>query len=263
MDTFAGKRVWITGASAGLGRELALAFAREGAAVALSARRAERLAEVAREVEAAGGRALVLPLDVTDEVATAEVVRAIGAQAGGLDVAVANAGFGVTGAFEQLDAAAWRRQFEVNVIGLTITARAALPLLRERRGRLALLGSVAGMLPGPGTAPYSASKAAVLSIARSLAVELHGSGVACIGIHPGFIESEIGRVDNAGEFHAGAKDARPARLLWPTDRAAKVMLAAIRARRRELVFTAHGRFAGFAGRHWPWLVHQVMCRLGR
>jgi len=261
MESFKGKSVWITGASAGLGRELALAFAREGAHLTLSARREERLTEVAREVEVAGGRAFVAALDVTDEAATTAVAQAIAQREGGLDVAIANAGFAVTGPFEDLDAAAWRRQFEVNVFGLTITARAALPHLRARRGRLALIGSVAGMIPGPAAAPYSASKAAVRSIARSLAVELHGTGVSCTGIYPGFVESEIGRVDNAGDFDAARKDKRPASLLWPADRAAKVMLHAIRRRRREFTFTAHGRLAGFLGRHAPWLVHYALCRV--
>lgn len=261
MSGFEGKSVWITGASAGLGRELALAFAREGARVTLSARREERLAQVAEEVEQAGGRAFVAPLDVTDEAATEHVVREIIERYGALDVAVANAGFAATGHFTHLDAATWRRQFEVNVIGLAITARAALPHLLKSRGRLALVGSVAGMIPGPGSSPYSASKAAVRSLARSLAIELHGTGASCTGIYPGFVDSEIGRVDNEGEFDATRKDKRPLRLLWPTDRAAMVMQRAIKSRRREFTFTAHGRFAGFMGRHAPWLVHHVLCRL--
>lgn len=261
MVCFSGKSIWITGASAGLGRELALAFAREGAHITLSARRKERLEEVAREVDAAGGRGFVSMLDVTSETATAQVVDDIVKREGGIDVAIANAGFGVVGDFQTLDAAAWRRQFEVNVIGLTITARAAIPYLLKRRGRLALIGSVAGMIPGPSTAPYSASKAAVLSIARSLAIELNGSGASCTGIYPGFIESEIGRVDNSGTFHKDATDQRPAKLLWPAERAAKVMLNAIVARRREFVFTAHGRLAGFMGRHCPGLLHAIMCRM--
>lgn len=256
MSTFRNSSVWITGASSGLGRELALAFAREGAHVILSARRVERLTALALEVEQAGGSAVVAPLDVTDEAATQALVSEL---AGGLDVAVANAGFGVTGAFADLDASAWRRQLEVNVIGLVNTARAALPLLERSRGRLVLIGSIAGVLPGPGAAPYSASKAAVRSIVQSLAVELHGTGVSCTGIYPGFVRSEITKVDNEGVFRSTRKDQMPARLVWPTDRAAKVMLEAIRRRRREFTFTAHGRLAGFVGRHWPWLLHQVAC----
>ena len=138
-------------------------------------------------------------------------------------------------------------------------ARAALPLLLSTRGRLALIGSVAGMLPGPGAAPYSASKAAVRSIAESLAVELHGTGVSCTGIYPGFVRSEITCVDNRGQFHATAKDGMPACLVWPTDRAARVILSAIRTRRRAFTFTAHGRFASFCGRYFPGLVHRVAC----
>jgi len=259
MSTFRNSSVWITGASSGLGRELALAFAREGAHLILSARRVERLETLALEVERAGGSAHVAPLDVTDERATRALASELAGAPGGLDVAVANAGFGVTGAFADLDASAWRRQLEVNVIGLVNTARAALPLLGSSRGRLVLIGSVAGMLPGPDTAPYSASKAAVRSIVQSLAIELHGTGVSCTGIYPGFVRSEITKVDNEGIFRAAREDWMPARLVWPTDRAARVMLEAIRRRRREFTFTTHGRFAGFVGRHWPWLLHRVAC----
>ncbi len=263
MENFKDKAVWITGASAGLGWELALAFAREGAWVGLSARRVDRLEDLAKEVELAGGRALVAPLDVTDEDAVHGVARCITEEFGGLDVAIANAGFGVTGRFEDLEASDWRRQFEVNLFGLTSTARAALPELRKRRGRLALIGSVAGMIPGPGVSPYAASKAAVRSIAQSLAIELHGTGVSCTDIHPGFVESEIRQVDNAGTFDALRPDTGPAKLMWPADRAAITMLRAIRNRRREFTFTAHGRLFGFLGRHWPWLAYTVGCAAKR
>lgn len=260
MPKFQDSVVWITGASAGLGRELALAFAREGAHVAVSARRAERLQELAAEIEGLGRRALAVPCDVADEARVAGAVEQVVRHFGRLDVAVANAGFGVTGRVETLSAADWRRQLDVNVVGLALTARHALPHLRGTGGRLALVGSVAGMLPGPGAGAYSASKAAVRSIGRTLAVELHGSGVSCTTLEPGFVESEIGRVDNQGVYRPERRDRRPRLLLWPTDRAARVMLRAIHRREREYVFTAHGRVAGFLGRHWPALVHFALTR---
>lgn len=257
---FAEKVVWITGASAGIGRALAFAFAEQGAHVAVSARREDRLREVVAQVEARRGRGLVVPCDVADEgrveSAVAEIVRHFGR----LDVTVANAGFAVTGRVEKLSADDWRRQLDVNVVGLAMAARHSLPHLRGTSGRLALIGSVAGMLPAPRSAAYAASKAAVRAIGQALSVELYGSGVSCTTLFPGFIESEIRRVDNRGVYDAAREDRVPRRLVWPVDRAARVMLRAIHRRRREYVFTGHGRIAGFVGRHWPGLVHFALTR---
>jgi NAD(P)-dependent dehydrogenase (short-subunit alcohol dehydrogenase family) len=257
---FENQVVWITGGGSGIGRALAFAFADEGAAVAISGRREERLLEVLRELEARGCKALAVRCDVTDEASVAGAVQKIVGALGGLDVAVANAGFSVAGRIEKLSAADWRRQLDVNVIGVAMTARYAIPHLRERNGRLVLIGSVASMMPTPGVGAYAASKHAVRAIGQTLAIELHGSGVTCTTIHPGYVESEIAQVDNQGRFDASRKDSRPKNLMWPADRAARVMLDAIAKRKREHVFTGHGKVGAFAGRHMPGLVHFGLTR---
>jgi NAD(P)-dependent dehydrogenase (short-subunit alcohol dehydrogenase family) len=261
--SLAGQVVWITGASSGIGRALALAYAARGADVAVTARREARLAELVREIESRGGRALALPCDVTDEVRVEGTVDSLLAHFGRLDVAVANAGYAVRGRVERLTAADWRRQLDVNVVGVAMTARYAISPLRATRGRLALVASVAGMIPAPGAGAYSASKAAVRAMGQALSVELHGSGVSCTTLFPGFVESEIGQVDNEGVFRPDDRDRLPGRLTWPTDRAARVMMAAISRREREFVFTGHGRFAGFLGRHMPGVLHFAITRGAR
>ena len=252
--------VWITGGGSGIGRALALAFAKEGAAVAVSGRREERLHEVVQELEARGGKGLAVRCDVTDEASVAEAVRAVVRTLGGLDVAVANAGFSVAGRIEKLSAADWRRQLDVNVIGTAMTARYAIPHLRERKGRLALVGSVMSMMSMPGLGANSASKYAVRAIGQALAVELHGSGVSCTTIYPGYTKSEIAQVDNQGRFDASRKDGRPKTLMWSADRAARAMVSAIAQRKREYTFTGHGKVGAFAGRHMPGLVHYGLTR---
>ena len=252
--------VWITGGGSGIGRALALAFADEGAAVAVSGRREDRLQHVVEELEKRGAKGLAVRCDVTDEASVAEAVRKVVRTFGGLDVAVANAGFSVAGRIEKLSAADWRRQLDVNVIGTAMTARYAIPHLRERQGRLALVGSVMSMVSIPGLGAHSASKYAVRAIGQALAVELHGSGVSCTTIYPGYTESEIAQVDNQGRFDASREDRRPKNLLWPTDRAARVMVDAIAKRKREYTFTAHGKAGAFAGRHMPGLVHFGLTR---
>ncbi len=257
---FENKVVWITGGGTGIGKALALAFGKEGATVAVSGRRQDRLQGVVDELAAQGGKGLAVRCDVTDEASVAEAVKKVVRTLGGLDVAVANAGFSVAGRVEKLSAADWRRQLDVNVIGVAMTARYAIPHLREREGRLALIGSVASMLATPGVGAYAASKYAVRAIGQVLAAELHGSGVSCTTIHPGYIESEIAQVDNQGRFDPQREDRRPKNLMWPADRAARVMVDAIAKRKREYTFTGHGKIGAFAGRHMPGLVHFGMTR---
>lgn len=261
MGRFQDQVVWITGASAGIGRELARQLADEGAQVAVSARREDRLHAVVADIEARGRQGLAVACDVTDEQAVARAADLVVEHFGRLDVAIANAGFGVVGPIEELSAEDWRRQFDVNVVGLAITVRHALPHLRKTAGRMVLIGSVASMVTRTNTGPYSASKAAVRMIGHTLAMELHGSDVSSITIHPGFVESDIARTDNEGVYHPDAEDPRPAKLMWPTDRAARAMLHAIHKRKREYVFTGHGKFFGFLARHWPALMHFIGTRV--
>jgi NAD(P)-dependent dehydrogenase (short-subunit alcohol dehydrogenase family) len=257
---FENQVVWITGGGSGIGRSLALAFAEEGAAVAVSGRRQERLELVAAEIEGTGGKALAVPCDVTDEASVQSAVQRIVETLGGLDVAVANAGFSVAGKIEKLSAEDWRRQFDVNVVGLAMTARYSIPHLKKSGGRLVLVGSVSSMIATPGLGAYSASKYAVRAIGQTLAVELHGTGASCTTIHPGYTESEIAQVDNQGVFDASRDDTRPQKLMWATDDAAKAMVDAVAARKREYTFTGHGKVGAFVGRHLPGLVHFGLTR---
>lgn len=252
--------VWITGGGSGIGKYMALEFGREGAIVAVSGRRKERLDEVVNELTAHGSRGFAIACDVTSETSVRDAVQQVVGEFGGLDVVVANAGFGVAGRIENLSAEDWRRQFDVNVVGLAMTARHTLPHLRERKGRLALIGSIASMITAPGNGCYSASKYAVRAIGQTLSVELHGTGVTCTTIHPGYVASEIAQVDNYGRFDADRSDRRPAKLMWPTDRAAKVAVDAIYKRKREFVFTGHGKVGAFIGKHMPNLTHFALTR---
>jgi len=260
---FNGHVVWITGASSGIGRALALECARRGADVALSARREEQLRAVAREVRALGQKALVVPCDVTEEAQLEAAVKQVVDHFGRLDVAVANAGFGAIGTIEELDAETWRRQLDVNVVGLAQTARCALPELRKTDGRIVLIGSVASMVTLPNTGAYSASKAAVRSIGEALSMELKDEAVTCTTIHPGLVESDIARVDNTNTPDPDRRDPRNAALMWPTDKAARVMADAIEKRKREYVFTGHGKVMGFLCRHFPRVMHSILANFSR
>ncbi len=255
---FNGKVVWITGAGSGIGRAIALEFGRCGALVAVSGRRAERLQDVVQQLRKDGAEGLPVTCDVRQEGDLAQAVQTVVQRFGRLDVAVANAGFSVFGKVEKLTAVDWSRQLETNVVGAAQTARFALPELRRTRGRLGLIGSVLGLVAAPGFGAYTASKYAVRALGQTLAMELHGSGVSCTTVHPGFVASELVQVDNQGKFDPARKDRRPSMLIWPTDKAGRVVVKALRQRKREVVFTGHGRVGAWFGSHAPSLVHAAM-----
>lgn len=262
-STFEGASAWITGGGSGLGRAMALQLAERGARVAVSGRREDRLQEVVEQIVAGGGEALAVPCDCTEEAQVRDAVAAVVDATGRLDVAIANAGFAVGGPVERLTADDWRRQLDVNVVGAALTARYAIPHLRTTRGRLALVGSVSGLAYVPNNSAYQASKAAVLALGRTLAMELSPDGVSCTTLQPGFVKSEIAQVDNQGRFDPGRADRRPQALMWETEPAARRMIDAIERRRVEYTFTGHGRFAAFLGRHLPWVVQLAGQRMAR
>lgn len=252
--------VWITGASSGIGRAMAFEWARLGYKVVLSARRKELLEKIAQEIKQAGGEALVVPVDIMEEKSIEAGVQSIIGHWGRLDVAVANAGFGVYGSIDTLTEKDWNRQLQGNVIGLALTVKYALPHLKKTKGRVGLVGSVAAYVPNPNVGAYGASKAAVQSIGLTLQVELMNTGVSCTTIHPGFVESEIARVDNDGQWHPERHDPRPAKLMWPTEKAAKVMVSAIIRRKRVYIFTTHGKIIVWLQRWFPGVVRKIVSK---
>ncbi len=249
--------VWITGASSGIGKAMAFEFAKSGYKVVLSARRKELLEEIALNIQNSGGEALVVPVDIMEEQSIEKAVQTIIDSWGRMDIAVANAGFGVFGGIDQLTAKDWNRQFQGNVTGLALTIKHALPHLKQTKGRIGLVGSVGAYLPNPSLGAYGASKAAVNSIGLTMQVELMGTGVSCTTLHPGFVVSEIARIDNEGVWHPDRQDPRPSKLIWPTDKAAKVMVKAIMKRKRNYVFTTHGRILVWLQNWFPGLVRTI------
>jgi len=248
---FLNKTVFITGGSSGIGAALGAAFAGEGARVVLAARSAERIETVLEKIRADGGEVKGVVCDVTDRANIDAAIAKTVETYGGLDVVVANAGFGVSGAFQDIKTSDFRRQFDTNVFGAIDTAYAALPYLIESKGRFAVVSSVLGMLGIPATSAYCASKFAVRGWAESLYYELAEHGVSVTCINPGVVESNFRTVDNAGVAHPEKSDPAPSWLVVPVDKAARQMVAAIHNRRAEAVITNHGKFISACHRHFP------------
>lgn len=185
-------RVLITGASSGLGREMAIQLARSKARVAITGRREEKLRETAGLVERAGGEALVLVGDSTDSQMTQRHYARIKEAWGGLDWAILNAGISLRNPGTKFSSAIYRKTFETNVMGVLYWIEAVIPdMIRAKNGTIAGISSLAGFVGLPHSGAYSSSKAALTSILESLRVDLASSNVSVVTICPGFIQTEM------------------------------------------------------------------------
>lgn len=184
-------RIWITGASSGIGRAVALRYARDGAAVAVSARSAASLDDLAAE-PAAGGRIHPFPVDVTDRDAMAATVRRIEADLGLIDLAILNAGTHRPFDGTQFDPAIFDELIAVNLIGTVNGLNAVLPAMQARRGgHVAIVASVAGYAGLPTAAAYGATKAAMINMAEALKFDLDRVGIRLSLVNPGFVRTPL------------------------------------------------------------------------
>jgi NAD(P)-dependent dehydrogenase (short-subunit alcohol dehydrogenase family) len=183
-----GKVAIVSGGGSGIGAETARLFAREGARVVVTGRRPEPIQRVADEI---GGRAV--PGDTADPERVAQAVQVAREAFGGLDVVVANAALGFGGAAIDVSDERWERTLEVNVGGAFRLVRAALPALLERGGgSIVLVSSVSALVSGPEGAAYQTSKAALLGLARSLAVDYGPNGIRANAVCPGWVVTPMG-----------------------------------------------------------------------
>lgn len=190
--TLSGTVALVTGASSGIGEATARALAASGAKVALAARRTDRLDAVVKQIEDAGGEALALACDVTDEAQVNRAVQAVKEKWGRLDVLVNNAGIAALGPVLGGDTAEWRRLFDINVLGLMYATHAALPLMKDQgRGHVINISSVLGRIAPAGNAVYAATKWAVGGFSEALRQECVGYNVRVTVVEPGLVTTEI------------------------------------------------------------------------
>jgi len=187
-----GKVAAITGASSGIGEATALALADAGAAVALGARRLDRVEALAERIGAAGGRAIAIEVDVIDEQAANAFVAAANERLGGLDVLVNNAGVMLLGPVDGADTDEWRQMVDVNLLGLLYCTHAALPLMTASGGgHIVNVSSVAGRLAGAGAAVYNMTKFGVAAFSEALRQEALHADIRVTCVEPGFVETEL------------------------------------------------------------------------
>lgn len=197
-----GKTALVSGASSGIGEATAMALAAEGAAVAIGARRTDRLEALRAKLEGDGAKVLVLDLDVTDEASCRTAVDRTVADLGRLDILVNNAGVMLLGPIVGADTEDWRRMLETNVLGLMYLTHAAVPhLVEQGSGDVVQVSSVAGRVARLGSGVYNASKFAVNAFSESLRQEVTGKGVRVTMVEPGAVATEL----QSHITHAGSK----------------------------------------------------------
>jgi NAD(P)-dependent dehydrogenase (short-subunit alcohol dehydrogenase family) len=188
-----GRRAFITGGGSGLGLALATQLARDGWTIGLLDRERDRLETAARLLNDAGAAAVhTFVADVTDERSFGGAVEGFVERAGGLDFMVNNAGVAVAGSVAETPLADWRWALEINVVGVALGSRFALPAMqRADRGLILNIASAAAFAAAPGMSAYNASKAAVVALTETLAAELYGTGVHAMVAMPGFFPTRL------------------------------------------------------------------------
>lgn len=255
----AGSRIILTGASEGIGRALAIHLAARGARIALAARDGARLASVAGECR--GGQTLVLPTDVTREEDCRELVAKTCAAWGGIDAVVHNAGITMWSRFDALsDHGIFENLMQVNYLAPVRLTALALPHLKESRGLIVAVASLAGLTGIPERTGYAASKHALIGFFESLRVELAGSGVDVSIVAPDFVVSEIHkRAIGPNGKPLGASPMMQSRIMTAEKCAARIARA-MQRRERLVVMSARGRIGRWVKLLAPGLIDRVAAK---
>ncbi len=258
---FEGKRVWITGASSGIGEALAYAFAAEGARLVLSSRRREVLEQVRSRCVRPEAH-LILPMDVCSAGSIAAAVQVVLSLEGGIDVLVNNAGVSQRSLALQAEEAVERSIMELDFFAPVALSKAVLPsMLARGRGHVVVVSSVMGYVGTPGRSSYAAAKHALHGYFDSLRAELWRSGVRVTLVCPGYVRTEVSvnALGPRGERHA-VTDATHLRGI-PAERCAAAILRGV-ARGREEIYVGGWEVAGiYLKRFAPWLYSRIVRRM--
>jgi NAD(P)-dependent dehydrogenase (short-subunit alcohol dehydrogenase family) len=209
LSILEGRVAVVTGASSGIGEACALAFAAKGARVVLAARRTDRLSVLVGRIESAGGDALAVATDVTDEAAVNSLFAQAIERFGTVDVLVNNAGVADSTPVDEMSLEPWHRVIETNLTSAFLCSRAAFRAMRGKgRGRIINVGSISARVPRENSPAYAASKFGLDGLTRSLAIDGRKHNIAASIFHPGIVATEIapGAVKLPEDFAASPED---------------------------------------------------------
>ncbi len=251
---FSGKVVWVTGASSGIGEALSLELCRRGARVAVTARRAERLADLVARIAATGGKAAAFPADIEDAQSLAETVSAIQRWAQPIDILIANAGTHIPSYPQNFNASEYTQLMSINYGGMLNTLAAVIPdMVQRRAGHIVGVASLAGFRGAPSAAAYGASKAAMIHFLESARFHLEREGLQVSIVNPGFVKTPL---TDKNKFYM------PFRIT--SERAACIICDGLERQRKEIAFPAPFSWALKLGRVIPYGLYErvigIACR---
>ncbi len=260
-DGFRENVVVVTGASDGIGREMALQLADQGAWLALAARDQTKLEAVAAECRARGGRAVAIPTDVANEAQCRALIDGAVAEYGRIDTLVNNAGISMWARFDEVaDLEPFHRMMQVNYFGSLYCTHAALPHLKRTRGRIVGISSLTGRAGVPTRSGYAATKHAMAGFFDSLRIELADQGVTVTMVYPGFVSTGIReRAYGPDGQPLRASPVREAQVMTPEE-CARQSIAAMASRRRELIMTLRGKVGAWIKLVAPGVVDRIARR---
>jgi short-subunit dehydrogenase len=260
-EAFRDNVVVLTGASDGIGREMALRMAHQGAWLALAARDGAKLEAVAAECRARGGRAIAVPTDVGEQAQCRALIDRAVAEYGRIDTLVNNAGISMWARFDQVtDLAPFEKMMQVNYFGSVYCTHAALPHLKATRGRIVGVSSLTGRAGVPTRSGYAATKHAMAGFFDSLRIELADEGVTVTMVYPGFVSTGIReRAYGPDGQPLRASPVRESEVMTPEE-CARLTVEAAAARRRELVMTMRGKVGAWIKLVAPGVVDRIARR---
>jgi len=248
----------VTGSTAGLGKELAFQLGLGGARIALNGRDPAKLQMVTREFKANGFEIAAIKGDVSSPEECREIIDQCIEAFGGLDILISNAGVGSGGLFEDTTPETFRKVFEVNTLGTIYITRFALPHIRQSRGSIVFISSLAGLVGLPYSSLYCGSKMALTALAQSLRTELSGTGVHLGIAYVGFLKNSPEKrvVGPAGELQrTGNRDNIRRQSM---EKASRAIIRLIRKRKHEMVMSALGKALSLALRFAPWMIRLIL-----
>ena len=260
-QTYIGKSVIITGASSGIGMELAKQLAAQGASLTLAARNIEKLNELVISCQSIGGKAIAVQTDVSNADQCRHLVENTVQAYGRIDVLINNAGITMWARLDEItDLSIFEKIIHVNYLGSLYCTYYALPYIKQSRGQIVGISSLTGKAGVPTRTGYAASKHAMVGFFDSLRVELRGTGVSVTMIYPGFVDTGVQARGFGPDGKPLGRNPLHVDKVMTTEECARIALKAITARKREEVMTLRGKLGQWLKLIAPGLVDRIAAK---
>lgn len=252
------KVVVVTGASSGIGRSLAIEFARNGYNVVAAARKVDQLETVKKDIEKAGGKALIVATDVSKQSDCERLMAETMATFGRIDVLINNAGISMRAVFEKTDLNVIRQLMDINFWGTVYCTKYALPHLLKSKGSVVGISSIAGKKGLPGRTGYSASKFAMEGFLETLRTENLKTGLHVLVACPGFTASNIRNTALAADGNTQGESPRDEKKMMQPEEVARRIYKAVEGRKRDIIMTRDGKLTVFLNKFFPGMMDKVV-----